>query len=38
MRISITVYEELKLFKPIIIHEPYLSIDGHPIVTYPALD
>jgi hypothetical protein len=38
MRISITVYEELKLFKPIIIHEPYLSIDGHPIVTYPALN
>jgi len=37
-RISITVYEELKLFKPIVIKENYLSIDGYPIVTYPALD
>lgn len=38
IRISVTVYEELKLFKPIIIKENYLSIDGYSIVTYPALD
>ena len=38
MRISVTVYEKLELFKPIIIEEPYVSINGYPIVTYPALD